>query len=106
MRNSSFAIAALIMVTIAAMSCGKQDPVCDGGQPTYNNEIEGILTAECATGSCHPSYSSYSGLQGIINNGQFESVVLKNQTMPRVGKLSQSQINSIQCWVDNGYPEN
>lgn len=80
--------------------------MCDGSEPTYDNEIGAILTAECATGSCHPSYSSYSGLQGIINSGQFESVVLEKQTMPRGGNLSQSEINAIQCWVDNGYPEN
>jgi hypothetical protein len=106
MKNKSIVLATLIMATIFILSCAKQDPMCDGSEPTYDNEIGGILTAECATGSCHPSYASYSGLQGIINNGEFESVVLKNQTMPRGGKLSQSQINSIQCWVDNDYPEN
>lgn len=106
MRNTSFGIVAIVMIAIAAISCGKQDPVCDGGEPTYDNEIGAIVTAECATGSCHPSYSTYSGIQGIINNGQFEREVLTNQSMPRGGRLSQSEINAIQCWVDNGYPEN
>ncbi len=106
MRKIVLGCATMAVIVISVISCGKQDPVCDGSQPTYDNEIGAIVTAECATGNCHPSYDSYSRIEGIINNGQFESVVLKNQTMPRGGKLSQSQINSIQCWVDNGYPEN
>ena len=106
MKNKSVLVALLVIAAISILSCGKQDPVCDGSEPTYDNEIGAILTAECATSSCHPSYSSYNGLQGIIDNGEFESVVLEKQTMPRGGKLSQSKINAIQCWVDNGYPEN
>jgi len=106
MKNKSVLVALLVIAAISIQSCGKQDPVCDGSEPTYDNEIGAILTAECATGSCHPSYSTYSGIQGIINNGQFEREVLTNQSMPRGGKLSQSEINAIQCWVDNGYPEN
>ncbi len=53
-----------------------------------------------------PPIHHNSGLQDIINNGEFESEVLTNQSMPRGSKLSQSDINAIQCWVDNGYPEN
>jgi hypothetical protein len=93
-------------------SCGKDDnrgkltPTCDGSHPTYENEIKPILDTKCGSGSCHPNYTSYNGLNSIIQNGQFKREVLTNQTMPQNSSLTHEQINKIQCWVNDGYPEN
>ena len=85
---------------------GKLTPSCDGSHPTYNSSIKAILDARCGSASCHANYTSYSGLSGILQNGQFKREVLTNQTMPKGSSLTQDQINKIQCWVNDGYPEN
>jgi hypothetical protein len=41
-----------------------------------------------------------------LNNGSFKSHVLIEQDMPRGSKLSKDQLDKIQCWADNGFPEN
>ncbi len=104
----------IIPLFIVYISCEREklDPECDGSQPTYNSAIKEIIDAKCTNFACHGSGSSrgafttYAGLESVLNNGQFESRVLAIQDMPKNGSLSQEQINQIQCWVENGYPEN
>lgn len=87
-------------------------PECDGTMPTYDDGIRSIITARCGGGTCHGTGSSrgdfttYAGMLPNINNGNFEREVLTDQTMPRGGNLTQEEIDKIQCWVENGYPEN
>ncbi len=109
-----------ILITGSALfliSCGgtKLEPTCDGSQPTYDNEISPIIMATCSsTSSCHGSgasnlrgeITSYSEIFVLLENGKFQKRVLEKQTMPKGTTLTQEQINTIQCWVDNGYPEN
>lgn len=101
-------VATSLILTIGA--CKKENskltPACDGSHPTYNSEIKSIIDTRCATSGCHPGFSSYSGLNGILQNGQFKREVLTNQSMPQNSSLTQDQINKIQCWVNDGYPEN
>lgn len=82
----------------------KLTPVCSGGTATYDANVKTIINSKCV--SCHSGYSSYSGLSGIISNGQFKKHVLTDQDMPQNSTLTQDQINTIQCWVDAGYPQN
>lgn len=101
-------------IVFGVSSCKKNllDPVCDGSDITYDNYVHEIITSKCSGSSCHSSgsgngtYTNYANIQGIINNGKFKSEVLTNQTMPENSSLSQDELNKIQCWVDNGYPEN
>lgn len=101
-------IVAGFAITIAA--CQKQDTTCDGSTRTYDADIKAILDANC--NSCHsPSgnradYSSYSKITPILNSGLFSRRVLENQDMPQFSTLSQADLVKIQCWADNGYPEN
>lgn len=82
----------------------KLTPVCTGGTATYTANVKSIIDSKCV--SCHSGYSSYAGLSGIIGNGQFKTHVLTDQDMPKDGSLTQDQINTIQCWVNAGYPQN
>lgn len=101
--------------TIGAViaSCRKDNltPECDGSNLTYNSGIKAIIDSECATSGCHNAgsndgdFTTYSGLQPYLNSGDFKREVLTDQSMPRNGSLSQDQLNKIQCWVDNGYPQ-
>lgn len=82
----------------------KQVVSCDGSGATYNGDIKQIISSSCV--GCHSNYSSYAGLKGIIDNGQFKRVVLTDQTMPQGAALTNAQLTKIQCWVDGGYKEN
>lgn len=98
-------LAGLTVVTLAA--CKKNQKVsvsCDGSTPTYNSYVKGIINSNCI--NCHSGYSTYSGLSTITSNGKFEKEVLVNQTMPDGGSLTQDELNKLQCWVNNGFPEN
>nr|WP_294858551.1 hypothetical protein [uncultured Fluviicola sp.] len=99
-------IATCLSLGLGATSCKKKKkvtPVCDGTNATYNNTVKSIVNSNCV--SCHSSYSSYSGLSGITGSGLFTQHVLTDQDMPKGSSLSSDQLNKIQCWVNNGYPQ-
>jgi len=103
-------IIAISCLVAAFTACKKESgnltPSCDGSNPTYNGSIKTILDTRCGSASCHPNYTSYNGLSGILQNGDFKREVLTNQTMPQGSSLTQDQINKIECWAENGFPEN
>ena len=106
-----------ILVAILCFSCSKDDKVtdvaCDGSNLSYNTGVSDIINSNCNASGCHNSgsphgsFTSFSGLQGVVNNGTFNQRVLVNQDMPEgSATLTESQLNKLKCWVDNGFPEN
>ena len=93
--------------SLILIACKKKEtkitPVCDGSSPTYESFVAGLIASKCA--SCH-DYSTYTKLSVVLNNGKFRSEVLEQQTMPQGNNLSESDLNKLQCWVENNYPEN
>jgi hypothetical protein len=91
-------------------SCAKKKVECDGSTPTYISDIKAILDMHCMScheqGSAKGDFSTYQKLLVVINNGSFDYEVLSRQSMPRGGKLSNSELSKIQCWMENGWPEN
>ncbi|MFT5859932.1 MAG: hypothetical protein ACI865_002039 [Flavobacteriaceae bacterium] len=85
-------------------------PVCDGSSPTYDANVETIISGSCigchGFGSSNGDMSTYAALSQYTANGSFEKEVLTNQSMPTSGPLAESQLNLIKCWVENGFPEN
>lgn len=110
-NRSYYFIGILAMVCISAglglTGCKKSKkkitPVCDGTNATYNNTVKAIVDGNCV--SCHSGYSTYSGLSTVTSNGKFAQHVLTDQDMPQGGSLTTDQLNKIQCWVNNGYPQ-
>jgi len=106
------ALIGLALLTLAYSSCKKENggdkliPSCDGSHPTYQGEIKAILDTKCGSSNCHPNYTNYDGLRSILEGGDLRREVLVDQTMPKGSSLSQSQINLIQCWANDGFPEN
>lgn len=107
----------LLFTTIFLIGCSKGDekitPVCDGSNLTYSSGISAIINSNCNNSGCHNSgssngdYTSYVGLKGTLTNGNFNSRVLNRQDMPKgSATLSETQLNQLKCWVNNGYPEN
>jgi hypothetical protein len=105
-----------ITLVFCFFACSKDDVnsvECDGSNLTYNSGVSSIINSNCNASGCHNSgspngnFTSFSGLQGVIGNGTFNSRVLTKQDMPQgSATLTQSQLNKLKCWVDNGFPEN
>lgn len=101
-----------LICTIGLVSCNNKDEIsCDGSTPTYDTEIKVIVNESCATTNCHTTgYShgdltSYENMKEVINNNSFKAKVLDTKSMPKGSSLNEDELNLIQCWVDNGYPE-
>lgn len=103
------------VVIIALSSCKKNSsnnvtPVCDGSSPTYDVDVETIISGRCigchGSGSSNGDMSTYAKLSNYTTNGDFEKEVLTKQSMPTSGPLPESELNMLKCWVENGFPEN
>lgn len=104
MKIKAISISFLI-ISISLFACKKKTKVsCNGTTPTYNSYVKSVVQNNCV--SCHSQYGTYSGLKSIVDNGSFESEVLKKQSMPQDGSLSSDELNTLKCWVENGAPEN
>lgn len=111
MENKILVLATMIAVLVAG-AC-KKKPQCDGSNPTYTANIKSIIDSNCNSSGCHNTgsgngvFTTYTGLKPNLDNGSFKKAVLEDQTMPDgSAKLSRDQLNKIQCWSENGYPEN
>jgi len=102
-----------ILISLAAYSCKdkKLEPECKGDKPTYDDGIATIINEKCTNVICHgpgssqAEFTTFAGMALAISNGNFEKKVLVDQSMPKNDFLTQTQIDLIQCWVDNSYPE-
>ena len=106
MKKSHFLLL-FAFALLAVVACNKSKKIqvsCDGSSPTYNSFVKDVVNSNCI--SCHSGYSTFAGLSTITTNGRFEKYVLVDQTMPESGSLSQDVMNKLQCWVNNGFPEN
>ena len=77
----------------------------------FTTHIQPIIDANCVgchgSGSSDGDFTSYSGIFAKIDNsGPFENRVLILKDMPMGGSLTQSEIDLIQCWLDNGAENN
>lgn len=104
MKISRVLLTAFLLSSLL-IACRKTEKVsCDGSAPTYNSFVKNLVDSKCV--SCHSSYSTYQGLSSITSDGKFEKEVLINQTMPDGATLTQDDLSKLQCWVDNGFPQN
>jgi uncharacterized membrane protein len=95
---------------------------CDTIPATYELNVRDIIDKNCAYSGCHldgapGNYSTFEGLQEVINNGEFISRVITQRDdtsagMPpfyvpsgRQEDLTQEELDVITCWIENGFPE-
>lgn len=111
------------LATIALFhSCKDEEPCA-----TYETEIKPIIDKGCAYSGCHSGadagmwvpadesdYTNYEGLLNSLENGTFAVEVIDSLTMPPAAyvqdphpkELSQSELDIIDCWINDGYPKN
>ena len=115
----------LLSVVSMLLGCGDDDVVvttnqsqdlCDSLDILYSNDIAPILAnAGCSGSYCHGSgvagitLTDYSTTKTSAENPKFLKAIkheLSASPMPKNGpKLSDSDIQKIECWIQNGYRE-
>ncbi|MCP4442013.1 MAG: hypothetical protein GY810_24150 [Aureispira sp.] len=85
--------------------------VCDTLTVTYNTHMDTLLNNNCAFSGCHDGASQFPDLRtfgSIGSSNKFDRVHarISEGTMPPSGSLSTDQVQKVQCWKDNNYPEN
>ena len=90
------------------LSACHKAPSCDGTTPTYKDDASLVLNKNCALSGCHVAgfangdFSTYSG--AVAKKDDIKSQVV-SKGMPPSGSLSDNDIQTISCWVENGCPE-
>lgn len=114
----------LIFTVIIFAACSKSDSTTGGGggggitanctgiTPKFAADVQPIINTVCSINSnCHAGGSSNAG--GPFTNytevnakkSNIKAAVLAGR-MPQSGTISQTQINALICWIDNGAPNN
>ena len=84
---------------------------CSTISATYKNDVTPIITNNCSTPSCHNSTGA-GGVTLLTYDQTYSKLdrikqrVLVDKTMPPNGALNAAEINIIQCWINNGAPNN
>jgi hypothetical protein len=75
---------------------------------SFSNSVKPIIETNCIKSGCHngAQFPNFAVFQNIKENAARikEQVITRN--MPEDGTLTQAEINSIVCWVDDGAPNN
>jgi len=116
----------VIMLALASITlwpgCGKDDdnpsgPACNisGATFSYTSNIKGIIDRHCI--SCHApgtgvagadntDFRSYEGMKSHLDAGHVLERVVIDKDMPQGGGMTQAERDSINCWIQAGYPKN
>ncbi len=75
---------------------------------TLTNDVMPIINANCSISGCHNGSQSpnLSTKSQIVNSAARVKARTANRTMPLGGTLSQTEIDLIACWVDDGAMNN
>ena len=85
---------------------------CDGSSPVWNGAVFEIVASSCLGSRCHSAgsprgdYTEYSRILPTLLDNSFEIEVLETRRMPQDATLPDSALAILQCWVENGFPEN
>lgn len=88
-----------------------QEPPC---RPTYTSDIKAIVNTKCAISGCHDGnsgivgFKEYATLKERADNGRIKSYVFELKIMPpsTAVQLTDDEKKLVECWLDNGAPEN
>jgi cytochrome c553 len=112
---------ALLLASAVLVSRCKKEAIytvdCVGAMPTYNVDVKPIMDANCAITGCHNAatkkegydLSNYEGTKAAAGNLAFRGAIQHKSgytAMPKkADKLSDADIRTVTCWVQNGMPQ-
>jgi hypothetical protein len=82
---------------------------------TYAKDIEPIMKNNCATKGCHvpngsgpADYTTFDGVKTDVESGELKKRMIDGNPsfMPPAGKLPQSDLDKVVCWLNAGAPNN
>ncbi|MFI5217892.1 MAG: hypothetical protein ACHQNT_00275 [Bacteroidia bacterium] len=81
---------------------------------TYENSVKAIIDLHCAISGCHVSgfvigdYTTYAGIKAKVDNGTFRFRIFETGSMPPAPQppLSEEELTTLKCWLDQGANEN
>jgi len=75
---------------------------------SYTTSISSIIQTNCVVSGCHngSQFPDFRVFKNIQDNAAQIKTLTGNRTMPEEGSLTQSEIDLIACWVDDGTPDN
>jgi hypothetical protein len=116
-----------LFLVLVLSSCLKDKitPVPDTGdcfEISYKYNIRPIIELSCKPepfdpAACHNSgangdWDDYNNIASFISAGIWQTRLLVDKTMPNmpniweIDSLNTDELKTIQCWIDQGYPEN
>lgn len=114
-----FLITAITVVTIASCTKDKGDlainPYLNCDTIHFSQTVAPIISQFCSTTpGCHvpsgvgPDYTTYAGLKIKLDAGVFQNRIFNLRDMPQTPNppLADSTLQKLQCWVNQGYPNN
>ena len=102
----------VFLLFITAFSCQKTETNPDScpDQLTYEADIKAIINSNCNVTGCHDGVNTkrkpltdYTGVRAVVNGIKARAVDQKS--MPPGGPLSQTDIDRLRCWIEQGAPE-
>lgn len=117
---NKFTLPIFLLSLISLTSCLKEKtlPVGCDKVISYELEIRPIIESSCKTGlgggtGCHDAWiDDYSQVKSQLVSGTWQNEVLIEKTMPvmpndfDIDSLTAAEIQTMKCWIDQGYPEN
>jgi hypothetical protein len=75
---------------------------------SFSGSISPIIKTNCAITGCHngSQFPDFRIFKNIHDNAALIKTQTGSRSMPATGSLTQAEINSIACWVDDGALEN
>ncbi len=109
-KNSlKLGIALLCCIAIACKTTKTTEPPVPCKEVSYNGEVKEILLRTCA--KCHgkkdpQKFVGFDNINKMIQNGEFQTQVIKKKKMPQDQPLTSEEYNAVKCWVEQGAKNN
>jgi hypothetical protein len=85
----------------------KQPGPCDTIPASFNADVFPLMTSKCAIAGCHDltasgglTFHNYTQISAAKDRINTQAVI--QRTMPAIGSLSTSEINTLRCWIKEG----
>lgn len=116
-RPFTFLFSITILLFLCLESCVSHDfptYTCTDPDISYSSEVNDIVITKCAISGCHNGDNGDDKNWTDFSLFQSKSNIVKSRVTNRVmpppdspaGPLSQEEINTIACWVDQGAKKN
>jgi hypothetical protein len=119
LKSLSSAGIACLFILAFQLSCADHNfpsYVCPDTEVSYLEDVKPIVESKCAISGCHNgtlgadrnwlNFETFrtNALQGNVKNYVIDRIMPPAHSA--AGPLSQDEINTIACWVDDGAPNN